>query len=112
MAAMLQEDDFQQEASLRGTRGEAFATIAIWSVPERRSEHEFKSAFSTHAHSNKLSINNKLETLGARGGLLAWSQGVRCKWASGRNRKIRMGNTVSLRDRAVPIPASGKLTGA
>ena len=65
MPAMQLEGDylFPQEASLRGTRGEASATIAIWSVPERRSEHELKSAFS-HTHSNKLSINNKLETLG------------------------------------------------
>lgn len=46
---MLQEGDypFQHEASLRITRGEASATIAIWSVPERRPEHEFKSAFPT-----------------------------------------------------------------
>jgi hypothetical protein len=66
MPAMQQEGDylFPQEASLRGTRGEASATIAIWSVPERRPEHEFKSAFSTHTHSNKLSINNKFEALG------------------------------------------------
>lgn len=66
MPAMQQEGDYllPQDASLRGTRGEASATIAIWSVPERRPEHEFKSAFSTHTHSNKLSINNKLETLG------------------------------------------------
>jgi hypothetical protein len=66
MPAKLQEGDypFPQEASLRGTRGEASATIAMWSVPVRRSKHEFKSAFSTHTHSNKLSINNKLETLG------------------------------------------------
>jgi hypothetical protein len=66
MPAMLQEGDYplQQEASLRGIRGEASATIAIWSVPERRPEHEFNSTFSTHTHSNKLSINNKLETLG------------------------------------------------
>ena len=63
---MLQEGDcpFPQETSLRGTHGEASAAIAISSVPERRPEHELKSAFSTHTHSNKLSINNKLETLG------------------------------------------------
>src|SRR5882672_11653433 len=34
---------------------------------------------------------------------------VRCKWAARRNRKIRMGNTVRLREPAVPIPAHGKL---
>lgn len=66
MPAMLQEGDypFPQEASLWETRGEASATIAIWSVPERRPEHEFKSAFSTHTHSKQALINNKLETLG------------------------------------------------
>jgi len=65
MPAILQEGDcpFQQEASLRQTRGEASATIAIWSAPERRPEHEFKSAFSTYTHSNKLSSNDKLQTL-------------------------------------------------
>ena len=65
MPAMLQEGDypFPQEASLQGACGEVSATIAIC-VPERRPEHEFKSAFSTHTHSNKLSINNKFEALG------------------------------------------------
>ena len=58
MPAMQLEGDylFPQEASLRGTRGEASATIAIWSVPERRPEHELKSALSTHTHSNKLEL--------------------------------------------------------
>jgi hypothetical protein len=39
---MLQEGDspFPQEASLQGACGEASASIAIWSVPERRPEHE------------------------------------------------------------------------
>jgi hypothetical protein len=58
MPVILQEGDspFQQEASLQGTRSEECATIAIWSVPERRPEHELKSAFSTHTHSNKLEL--------------------------------------------------------
>ena len=48
MQAMLQEggSPFRQEASLRGIPGEASATIVNWSVPERRPEHELKSAFS------------------------------------------------------------------
>jgi hypothetical protein len=73
---MLQEGDypFQQEASLRGARGEASATIAIWNVPERRPEHEFKSAFSTHIHSKKLStLIIKPPNARARGGLLVSS---------------------------------------
>ena len=64
---MLQEGDYllPQEASLHGTRDEASATIAIWSVPELRPEHEFKSAFSTHTRANKtLNSNDKLQTLG------------------------------------------------
>ena len=48
MQAMLQEGDypFRQEASLREIRGEASATIVNRSVPERRPEHELKSAFT------------------------------------------------------------------
>jgi hypothetical protein len=55
---MLQEGDylFRQEASQRGIRGEASATIAIWSIPERRPEHEFSSALFTHTRSNKLKL--------------------------------------------------------
>jgi len=63
---MPQEGDypFPQEASLPRPRGEASATIATWSVPERRPEHEFKSAFSTHTRANKtLNSNDKLQTL-------------------------------------------------
>jgi len=112
MPAMLQEGDypFQQEASLPGTRGEASATIAIWSIPERWPEHEFKSAFSTHSL-KRIRTQQNSERSGARRTAQVALR-FRCKRASGRNRKIRMGNTVSLRDRAVPIPASGKLTGA
>ena len=66
MPAMLQEGDypFPQEASLQGACGEASATIAIWSVPERRPEHEFKSTFSTHSLKQALNSNDKLQTLG------------------------------------------------
>jgi len=58
MPAMLQEGGylFQQEASQQGIRGEASAPIAIWSIPERRPEHEFKSAFYKHTRFDKLSI--------------------------------------------------------
>jgi hypothetical protein len=57
MPAMLLEGDylFRQEASQRGIRGAASATIAIWNVPERRPEHEFKSAFYMHTRADKLS---------------------------------------------------------
>ena len=113
MPAMRQEGDcpFPQEASLPGARGEASATIAIWSIPERWPEHEFKSAFSTHSLKQTRARATKLQTLGRERTARVVSR-FRCKWAYGRNRKMRMGNTVSLRDRAVPIPASGKLTGA
>ena len=61
---MRQEGDcpFPQEASLPGARGEASATIAIWSVPELRPEHEFKSAFFTYIHSKR-----SLLTMSAKG---------------------------------------------
>ena len=97
MPAMLQEGDypFPQEASLPRPRGEASAAIAIWSVPERRPEHEFKSAFSTHSLKLALNSNDKLQTPGREARLRARSLAVRCKRASGGNRKIRMGNTVS-----------------
>ena len=54
MPAMLQEGGylFQQEASQQGIRGEASAPIAIWSIPERRPEHEL----------NLLSINTLAST--------------------------------------------------
>ena len=66
MRAMLQEGDypFPWEASLQGACGEASATIAIWSVPERRPEHEF-NLLSLHTHANKtLNSNGKLQPLG------------------------------------------------
>jgi len=66
MPAMLQEGDYllPWSASLLRTRGEAPATIAIWNVPERRPEHEFKSALSTHTRSKKLlNSDGKLQTL-------------------------------------------------
>ena len=68
MPAMQLEGDylFPQEASLRGTRGDESATIAIWGVPELRPEHEFKSAFSTRTHSNKLSIKTNSKRSVAR----------------------------------------------
>ena len=54
MPAMLQEGGylFQQEASQQGIRGEVSAPIAIWSIPERRPEHEL----------NLLSINTLAST--------------------------------------------------
>ena len=66
MPAMLQEGDYllPWSASLLKTRGEAPATIAIWNVPERRPEHEFKSALSTHTRSKRLlNSDGKLQTL-------------------------------------------------
>ena len=58
---MLQEGGylFQQEASQQGIRGEASAPIAIWSIPERRPEHEFKSAFYKHTRFDSFQLQRQ-----------------------------------------------------
>ena len=67
---------------------------------------------SLHTLTQTNSNSNKIQTLEREANCSRDLEGVRCKWASGRNRKIRMGNTVSLRGRAVPFPAHGKLISA